>query len=176
MRYFPKIMGDRVYLSPVNTDDAETYVRWMNDPAVAINFGQYPQVVSSTNELNWLFEPPNDIQRYAMILTDGDEMIGCISLQNIDHKNRNAFIGIFIGEAERRNKGYGAEAMRLLLGYAFRTMNLNAVMLSVHEDNIGGITCYKKVGFKEAGRRREWVYKDGQYVDVVYMDILAREF
>ena len=49
-------------------------------------------------------------------------------------------------------------------------------MLSVHADNHAGISCYKKVGFKEAGRRREWVYKNGKYLDKIYMDILAREF
>jgi RimJ/RimL family protein N-acetyltransferase len=49
-------------------------------------------------------------------------------------------------------------------------------MLSVHEDNYAGIAYYKKVSFGEAGRRREWVFKDGKYIDVIYMDILAREF
>jgi RimJ/RimL family protein N-acetyltransferase len=87
-----------------------------------------------------------------------------------------AFIGIFIGEDEQRSKGYGAEAIRLILGYGFKTMNLNNIMLSVHEDNYAGIACYKKAGFREAGRRREWVFKDGKYIDVIYMDILAREF
>ena len=57
-------------------------------------------------------------------------MIGCISLQNIDHRNRNAFIGIFIGEEENRSKGYGAEAICLILDYGFKTMNLHNIMLS----------------------------------------------
>lgn len=111
-----------------------------------------------------------------MVLFDGDVLIGHISLHDIDHLNRNAFLGIFIGEEEHRNKGYGAEAIRLVLDYGFRTLNLHNIMLSVHADNYAGIACYKKVGFREAGRRREWVYKDGKYIDRVYMDILAREF
>jgi len=49
-------------------------------------------------------------------------------------------------------------------------------MLSVYADNDAGIACYKKVGFQESGRRREWVFKDGRYIDKIYMDILAREF
>jgi len=60
--------------------------------------------------------------------------------------------------------------------YGFKTLKLNNIMLSVHADNCAGISCYKKVGFKDAGRRREWVFKDGKYIDKVYMDILAREF
>lgn len=176
MRYFRKIIGDRLYLSPVNADDKETYVRWMNDVAVAGTFRQYDLVVSLTSEMKWLFEPDSDMQRYAMVLIDGDVMIGSIALQNINHLDRHAFLGIFIGEEEHRGKGYGAEAIRLLLNYGFKTLNLNNVMLSVHADYPAGIACYKKLGFKEAGRHREWVFKDGKYVDVIYMDILAREF
>ena len=176
MRYFRKIIGERLYLSPVNTDDAETYIKWMNDKAVAIYFGSYSSIVSSKNELKWLLEPGSDMQRYAMVLLDGDIMIGCISLQNIDHRNRNAFLGIFIGEEERRSKGYGAEAIRLILDYGFKTLNLHNILLSVHADNPAGIACFKKAGFRESGRRREWIFKNGKYIDVIYMGMLEREF
>ena len=176
MRYFRKIVGERLYLSPLSTDDSDAYIKWMNDEVVAGHFNHYPYLVSSINELKWLYEPAHDIQRYAMVLLDNDILIGCISLQNIDHLNRNAFIGIFIGEEEHRNKGYGTEAFRLILNYRFKTMNLNNIMLSVNADNYAGIACYKKVGFREAGRRREWVFKGGKYLDKIYMDILAREF
>jgi RimJ/RimL family protein N-acetyltransferase len=168
--------GERLYLSPVNEGDTETYVKWMNDEAVAVHFGQYPYTVSSKNELKWLFEPDEGIQRYAIVLLDGDVMIGVVSLQNIDHRNRNAFIGIFIGEAEDRNRGYGAEAVRLILNYGFSTHNLNNIMLSVHADNHAAIACYKKAGFRESGRRSEWVFKDGRYIDKIYMEMLVREF
>ena len=176
MRYYRKIIGERLYLSPVNAEDVETYIKWMNDEAVAVNYSQYSSVVSSKNELKWLYEPGSGIHRYAMVLNDGDVLIGSISLQNIDHLNRNAFLSIFIGEEEQRNKGYGAEAIRLILDYGFKTLNLHNIMLSVHAENYAGINCYKKVGFREAGRRREWVFKNGKYLDVIYMDILAREF
>ena len=176
MRYYPKIIGERLYLSPTNAGDEEQYVKWMNDKAVAVNFSQYKVVVASKNELKWLFEPGNDVHRYAIVLADGDVMIGSISLHNIDHLNRNAFIGIFIGEEEHRGKGYGAEAIRLILGFGFNTLNLNNIMLSVDADNIAGIKCYKNVGFSEAGRRREWKFMEGKYVDVLFMDMLAREY
>jgi RimJ/RimL family protein N-acetyltransferase len=176
MKYYKKMVGNRLYLSPINADDAENYIKWMNDEAVTKNFAQYSSVVSSKSELKWLFEPGSGVQRYAMVLLDGDKLIGSISLHDINPLNRTAFFGIFIGEEEHRSKGYGAEAIRLILNYGFKTMNLNNIMLSVHADNVAGISCYKKVGFREAGRRREWVFKDGKYVDVIYMDLLAREF
>lgn len=176
MKYVKKIIGQRLYLSPISPDDADTYIRWLNDKAVAENYAQYSESVSTAKDLKWLFEPESGFQRYAMVLNDGDVLIGSISLHNINHLNRTAFIGIFIGEEEYRSRGYGAEAIGLILEYGFKTMNLNNIMLSVHEDNHAGISCYKKVGFREAGRRRQWVFKDGRYIDVLYMDILAREF
>ncbi len=178
MRYFRKIIGSRLYLSPIsaNDDDAENYIRWMNNADVAIYFGQYNRIVSSKNDLKWLYEPPSDMQRYAMVLTEGDVLIGSISIHNIDHLNRNAFIGIFIGEKEHRGRGYGAEAIRLILEYGFKTLNLHNIMLTVHADNEAAIACYKKVGFREDGRMREWIFKDGQYVDKIHMGILAQEF
>ena len=178
MRYFRKIIGERLYLSPIsdNEDDTENYMKWMNNKDVAINFGQYNRIVSSKNDLKWLYETPSDMQRYAIVHLEGDMLMGSISIHNIDHLNRNAFIGIFIGEDEHRGKGYGTEAIRLLLEYGFRTLNLHSIMLTVHADNYAGIACYQKVGFQEVGRFPECVFKDGQYVDKLYMCVLEREF
>jgi len=98
------------------------------------------------------------------------------SLHDIDHLDRHAFLGIMIGETQHHGKGYATEAIRLVLDYGFNTLNLHNIMLSAHEDNYAGIACYKKVGFKESGRRREWMFKNGKYIDVIYMDILEGEF
>ena len=177
MRYFRKILGSRLYLSPIsiNDEDAKKFLKWMNED-VAKNFDQYNRIVSSKDDLIWLYEPPNDMHRYAIVLHEQDVLIGSVSIHNINHLNRNAFIGIFIGEEECRGKGYGTEAVRLILNYGFMTLNLHNIMLTVHADNSAAIACYKKVGFREEGRLREWVYKDGIYVDKIYMGILAHEF
>ena len=106
-------------------------------------------MVSSKSEMKWLFDPGSGVHRYAMVLLNGDVLIGSISLHDIDQINRHAFIGIFIGEEEHRSKGYGAESIRLILGYGFKTLNLHNIMLSVHADNDAGIACYKKVGGRE---------------------------
>ncbi|MCL2003771.1 MAG: GNAT family N-acetyltransferase [Oscillospiraceae bacterium] len=177
MRYFRKIVGERLYLSPFNADDTEIYTKWaewMNDKTLNDHYGGHHNLVSLASAKKTLEELKG--YRFAMVLLEGDILIGHISLHDIDHLNRNAFLGIFIGEATHRGKGYGTEAIRLVLGYGFKTLNLNNIMLSVHADNNAAIACYKKAGFREAGRRREWVFKDGKYFDKIYMDILAREF
>lgn len=177
MKYYKKLIGERLYLSPINPDEVDTYLKWINeDTVLAVNNSQYSIAVSSKSDLNWLFEPPKDMQRYAIVLLDNNTLIGSISLHNINHLNRNAFIGIFIGGEENRGQGYGAEAIRLILNYGFKTMNLHSINLTVHSDNEADIRCYKKVGFREVGKLPEVVFKNGEYVDKVYMSILECDF
>jgi RimJ/RimL family protein N-acetyltransferase len=177
MRYFRKIVGERLYLSPFDADDAEIYTKWaewLNDKAVSEHYGGHHNLISTASAKKTLEELKG--YRFAIVLLDGDVLIGHISLHNIDHVYRNAFLGVFIGEAAHRNRGYGAEAIRLALDYGFKTLNLHNVMLSVHADNCAAIACYEKVGFREVGRRREGVFKDGKYLDKIFMDILARQW
>ncbi len=177
MKYYKKIVGKRLYLSPVSADDVDTYLKWLNeDSTVAVNFGQYSNVLSSIKDLNWIYEPPQNMHRFSVVLHENDVLIESISIHNIDHLNRNAYIGIFIGEEKFRNNGYGAEAIKLILTYGFKTLNLHSINLSVHADNNLAISCYKKLGFVEVGRFPEVLFVDGKYIDKVYMSLLENQF
>lgn len=176
MRYFKKIAGERLYLSPINPDDAEAYTKWLNDYAVGGNLGNYTRLISLQNERPALERMAAEGQNYAIVLNDADTLVGNISLMELDHVSRTASVGLFIGEAEHRGKGYGGEALRLILNYGFGMLNLHNIMLMAHADNAQGLACYKKAGFREFGRRREAKYKNGRYIDVVYMELLADQF
>jgi RimJ/RimL family protein N-acetyltransferase len=93
----------------------------------------------------------------------------------VDQIRQCAEVGLLIGEEENRSKGYGEEVLKLLLDYGFQYLNLNNVMLRVFSFNERAIQCYKKVGFKEMGRRRQSYYLKGKFHDEVYMDILKCE-
>ena len=175
MRYFHKMTGSRIYLSPMNSSDTELYTKWLNDEAVAANIGQYRKIISLASEQKYLDNTVMDGHNYAIVLLDGDKLIGNISLMDDNSVDRTATLGIFIGDEEYRSKGYGAEAIRLILDYGFKTLNLRNIMLTVHSDNPRAVACYKKVGFCEFGRRRNAVYKTGRTVDLIYMDILDNE-
>lgn len=176
MRYFKKIVGERIYLSPINVDDVEAYTKWLNDFTVSGNLSNFSQMISLDTEKKTLERLVSEGQNYAMVLVEGDILLGNIGFADIDHISRKAEVGLFIGEAEYRGKGYGTEALRLMLDYGFKTLNLHNIMLRVHSDNEEGLACYKKVGFHEFGRRREAKFKNGHYLDVVYMEILDTDF
>ena len=168
-------MGERLYLSPVNPDDVEQYTKWLNDHDVADHLGQYRQMISLDNERKALERLSSEGHNYAIILKDTDTLIGNISLMDIEHIHRRATLGLFIGDAEQRGKGYGTEAIRMILQYGFDILNLHNIMLLVHADNPSGLACYKKVGFTEVGRRREARIKNGRHIDLIYMDILSTD-
>jgi RimJ/RimL family protein N-acetyltransferase len=105
-----------------------------------------------------------------------EETIGRGMLFSVDLVNRGAMLGIVIGEKDYWSKGYGVDATRLLLEYAFNLLNLNSVMLGVFAFNERAIACYRRVGFREIGRRRQARIIGERKHDAILMDILAEEF
>lgn len=176
MKYFEKIPGDKVYLSPINKDDAETYTKWLNNASVTDKLGFTWQQIGVEKETEVLESMIKEGHNFAIIRREGNELIGNTGFMEIDQIHRTAQIGIFIGEESDRGKGYGSEAMRLLLKFGFETLNLNNIMLRVFDFNKNAIACYEKLGFKKIGERRKAYFVRGKYHNAIYMDILADEF
>ena len=176
MKYFKKLVGDHIYLSPISTEDAEKFAEWLNDFETTDYIGRSSKIITLESEKKYLEEHLEAEAKFAILCSDHDELIGTVGLEQIDHLNRRATLGIFIGEKKGRNKGYGTEAIRMILEYGFRYMNLNNIKLDVLAFNKRAIACYTKCGFKEYGRRRKSEFLYGQYYDRIEMDILAEEF
>ena len=175
--YFKKIEGKRVYLSPMCIDDATKYVKWMNDFKVTDGFNGSKNLITLENEREWIEKNNKDSNfQFAIVKQDNDELIGNCGFNELDMFNSKASIGVFIGEEENRNKGYGSEALELLISYGFDYLNLNNIMLAVYSFNENAIACYKKIGFKEIGRRREAYFKNNERYDDIYMDMLRSDF
>ena len=176
MKYFKKLVGERIYLSPKNTEDVEQFTKWMNDFNVTDYIGISNKVMPLEAEKNYLIEHNNDEVNLAIVALSEDKLIGSIGLFDISHVKRAATLGIFIGDNEYRGKGFGTEAIKLILDYGFNYLNLNNIKLDLMEFNESAFACYKKCGFKEYGRRRKCNFLNGNYYDTIEMDILADEF
>lgn len=174
-RYFKKLVGEKCYLSPINVDDAATYVGWLNDMEVVRTLTMASSAIALTNERQTL-ERLAGQHVYAIVTTAEDRLIGNCGLHDIDQIDATAEIGIFIGDKASWNKGYGREAMRLLLGYGFDYLSLRNIMLRVFAFNARAIASYRGLGFSEIGRRRSAVKREGTEHDVILMDILDTEF
>ena len=176
MKYFKKLRGERIYLSPRSIEDAEQYTEWMNDFDTTDYIGTSFKVMSLQDEQQYLETNKKAEVAFAIVTEKEDKLIGCVALHDIDNIRRIATMGIFIGDREYRGQGYGTEAVKLILDFGFNYLNLNNIKLDLKEFNERALACYKKCGFKEYGRRRKCNFINGKYYDSIEMDILAEEF
>ena len=176
MKYFKKLVGERIYLSPRNVEDVEKFTEWMNDFEITDYTGRSYQTMTLQNEKAYLEKEQDNKSVFAIIDLQTDEIIGNVGLHDINNINRTAPLGIFIGNKDYRSKGYGTEAIKLILDFGFNYLNLNNIDLALMEFNKRALKCYEKCGFKEIGRRRKCKFINGRYYDSILMDILSEEF
>jgi len=178
MPYYPKICGESVFLSPCSAEDGELWARWLNDLEVALPLGDEAYMTIGLERMQ------ADVQN---IVDHGDHVftiverksgtpIGRCLLFAINTIDRSAMLGIFIGEKDCWGMGYGKEATRLLLDYAFNLLNLHSMMLGAFSFNERAIRTYLSLGFQVIGRRREARLIGGKAYDAVFMDMLESEF
>lgn len=176
MKYFKKLVGERIYLSPRNSEDVEKFTEWLNDFETTDYLGRSGILTTLEGEKKYLDENATPEATFVIVTLENDKMIGTVSLESINNINRTATLGIFIGDKDYRSKGYGTEAIKLILDYGFNYLNLNNIKLDLMSFNEKALKCYKKCGFKEYGRRRNCKFINGKYYDAIEMDILAEEF
>lgn len=175
--YFRKLLGEKVYLSPTDVNDAEKFVKWINDLEITQYTGLSRKIIGITKEKKILEYMIKDSHvNFSIIDKEMDRLIGVCGLFDIDNINDTAKVGIFIGDSGYIGQGYGTDAVRLVLDYGFNILNLENISLGVYGYNKRAIKSYKKCGFKEIGMRREAQFIGGEYQDVLFMDILATEF
>ena len=123
-----------------------------------------------------LEEEPIDRQRFAIRTLADDRLIGIIGLYTVFLPQREAFMGIQIGERADWGQGYGTDGLRVLLRYAFDELNLARISLSFLEGNDRAQRSYEKCGFRYEGRERQaWAY-EGRRWDEIYMGLLCDEW
>jgi RimJ/RimL family protein N-acetyltransferase len=167
-----------VILRALEAEDLGRIHGWHNDSRLYESLtGTFHYVSRSTVE-EWLRQrqaPSQEQVSLAICERSNSQHIGNIYLQNIDWIARHAELAIFIGSQDHRSKGYGQAAVRLLLDYAFRELNLRRVLLYVLADNEPAIHVYEKCGFQVEGRLPSHVYKCGSFKDVLIMGVCAGE-
>ena len=174
------IYGDNIRLRAIERDDLPRFVEWFNDPDVREGLTVFLPM-SMTQEEKWyedmLASDPIG-HALAIDLRSGDNWthIGSAGLHHQDMRNRNAELGIVIGDKRYWDKGHGTDIMHTLLRHSFLTLNLHRVFLRVFDNNPRAVKVYLRVGFTEEGRLREDRYHNGSYNDTIIMGILRHEW
>lgn len=166
-----KLTGERVELRRHSRENYGLYARWYGDPEIwrLTSWAAAPLGPSAVERLFDDREGSPTDDSFAIHLRDDTDPIGVISLMNIDEAKGAAELSVIVGHPEDRHRGYGAEAIDLLLGYGFKELGLERIGLSVFEFNEEAISTYEKLGFRREGRIRRAVRRDGTYHDAILM-------
>lgn len=177
----PRFYGERIILREYKKEDLSYIREWVNNAKITdmlSDIFKFPHSLRVTERfLDMMIESDSkDMCGFVIADKKTEEYIGQIDLIKIDWKNRKALMGIVIGREQNHSKGYGTEAIKILLKFAFERLGLNKVELEVREYNKKGIRCYEKCGFKIEGIFREDMYINGRFTNTYRMGILKREW
>jgi len=176
------LRGEKVLLRPLKRSDITNFLKWFNDPEVTQYLAFYLPMTEMAEE-KWIENAASRVQAgtdvYLVIETieeDSSKPIGTIGLNSINPKDHSATFGIAIGEKDYWGNGYGTEATQIFLDYGFQQLNLHRISSEAFAFNERSIRLHKKVGFKEEGRQREAIFKNGNFHDHVMFGILRNEW
>lgn len=173
------LTGELVRLRGTRDSDLPVIAEWMMDPGIKATQSRIAAPPSERMAREWLSEwsanKADDVGYSIETLDAEPTLVGHLGLFNTDGKDRCGTIGIVLGPLYL-GKGYGTDAMRVIVGFGFRELGLHRIELGVYEFNVRAIAAYRKAGFVEEGRRREAIYHDGRWYDNVLMSILDHEW
>jgi RimJ/RimL family protein N-acetyltransferase len=175
----PMIAHGAVYLRAGEREDIPRFAAWMNDWRTSRTLGTRSPF-SLPMEEAW-FERMSANQGkegyfFVACLLEDDRPIGTVGLFELDLSDGNAGLGISIGAPEDRGRGLGTDTLRALLGFGFGMLRLERIWLDVYDMNPGARRVYERVGFVHEGTLRRAVFREGRYLDVHRMAVLADEW
>jgi len=173
--HYRKMIGEKCYLSPIDLDDLPKYMEWLNSEELFKYLLVGTSVISTETEKEALIRLSKE-HVYGIIEKEKNQLIGNVGLVSINHIHKSAELGIFIENKYYQNNGYGTEALRLLVDYAFRILGIENIMLRVFDYNERAKKSYEKVGFKKIGVRRHSHYYNNERHNEIYMDIVKEDF
>jgi len=169
--------GKNIKLRALRPEDLPYIMEYVNDFETYSSFtDSAPIPKTEAFQALWLAHSTReDLITFAIAEIMTDECVGTIQLRAIDRPSHHSLFSIILRPASR-GKGYGTDALRTLLRFAFHELNLHKVTLTVYASNPGGQRLYEKCGFRLEGRLRQQVYRQGKYEDQLVYSILDREF
>jgi RimJ/RimL family protein N-acetyltransferase len=171
------LKGKKVLLRPMIQEDIARHHAFSQDIALYGLDCTYPRVSPWERAQAFYQERTKHDENIAPFAIEADgTYIGFCSLMDLQNRHGNLELGIMIGDRAYWGRGYGRDAVKLLLDYGFRYLGARRIALTTHAKNERAIRCYLACGFVEEGRPRKAVWIEGEYIDLVEMSILREEW
>jgi ribosomal-protein-alanine N-acetyltransferase len=171
------VQGDRIDLVPMNLDHIALYSVWWNNAAVR-RYGRsvFPETTEEIKKEFTMDTSKREEVFFEIWLKAEKRPVGSVGFHHIHWANRNAMIGLSIGEESSWGKGYATEAVRLLLQYGFEELNFHKISAHIFSPNIGSWKAAEKAGMTREAVFREEMFIDGQYADDFIYCIFDRDY
>jgi diamine N-acetyltransferase len=171
------LSGEKIYLRPIEPDDLPWFYMWANDPETRGLTGEIrPSDYTATQANYEKIQKETDRVWLAVVVRETDQVIGETGLLRMYPAWRTTDWSLIIGEKTARGKGYGTEAARLMLDYAFGYQNFHRVAIGVVGFNIEALRFYERLGFQREGIQQDGYYYNHRYHDFVMLRMLEDEF
>ena len=171
--------GEKIRLTAYRREDVVAMLQWNEDTGYRRMMDSAP-ATPATEDAVWKgigADMATDKQvSFAIRPIGKTTLVGWVGLDEIEWPHRSASIGLGIGDPGSRRKGYGEEAMRLILGYGFRELNMHRIELTVFDYNEPAMKLYEKLGFTREGTSRERLRRDGTWYDMHQYAMLEDEW
>ncbi|NJJ39851.1 GNAT family N-acetyltransferase [Paenibacillus apii] len=168
--------GQLVRLCSSRPEDAATLALWSEDAEYLRNLDTDFAMPASVESFVTSNNKSTNSMEFRLRTIEDNALIGFVALFNIEWNNQCGKMAIGIGNPNFRGRGYGTDALRLILRYGFCELNLHRIGLDVISNNKNAIHAYRKVGFQVEGTMRESVLRDGQKYDRILMSLLRNEY
>lgn len=163
------LTGKNIKLRAIEESDLNKIYEWRFSYENYDYFYEYPIVNKEQNKL-WFESTLKNHNEVNFAVESSGQLIGIVSLINIDYRNRKAEMGrVLLGETSFRGKGFGNEMINLLLEYAYKHLNLRKIYCEVFEKNTKALDLYKSLGFIQEGILKEHIFKNGKYENIIIL-------
>lgn len=166
------IKGEKIILRAIEPEDNPMLLKMINDDETEYMLGGWSFPVSQKKQEDWTNGLKNENNTMRCTIDVQGNAVGVVMLTDIDYKNGNVEVHIKISVDNVRGKGYGTDALKTIIGFAFTELRLKCVYARVSQHNIASQRLFNKCGFNEEGILRCRLFKKGEYIDVISFSII----
>ncbi len=175
-----ELKGERISLSPLRYENIYTHFSWSNDPELNRYDSELPFIEETFGSFKKRFEhllahPSMNSQDFEIHAEDG-KLIGVVEISDISDHNRHCSVSLTIGDRDYWGKGYGRDAMGVLLDYCFNILKMHRVTAEAFEYNDAWKRLVEGMGFHKEGTVRDYVFREGRFWDKHLYALLDAEF
>jgi len=173
------LSGDNIRLTAIKESDFPLIEEWFNNTGFLRYYDMLPAMPKSRKKLEEMIKGYEDSEErciYAIRVNETGKIIGVAGFDDIIWSNGVATVFIGIGDDDFLGRGFGKEALKLLLDFGFNELNFYRIQLNVISYNITAISLYESLGFQREGTYREFIYRDGKRYDMYLYGLLRGEW